>query len=241
VDTTGGLANFRDVGGLPTDDGAVTRTGILYRSDAPLPGDNSPSGSPWPPVTVIDLRSADEPIEPHPLQTPTTLLARFPLLGEARPRTLRELQAGGNAGLDVIYRKLVTRVGENASAILELLVTANGPTLIHCAAGKDRTGVLIAALLRAAGVTTDAIVADYVRTDAAMASVRRRISSSDEEVAALIAQFPEAGLAPADAITGVLQQVDGSPGGIAHWLASHGVPTALLNAWRDKLVHRYTP
>lgn len=125
-------------------------------------------------------------------------------------------------------------------AVLELLVAADGPTLIHCAAGKDRTGVLIAILLRAAGVTEDAIVADYVQTAGAMTSVRRRISSSDEEVAALIAQFPEAGLAPAEAITAVLQQVDGSPGGIAKWLTSHGVPAELLNVWRDKLVDRST-
>jgi hypothetical protein len=240
VDNAAGFANFRDLGGLPTDDGAVTRTGVLYRSDAPLPGDQSPSGPPWPPVTVIDLRSADEPIEPHALRSPTTLLARFPLLGEARPKMLRELQAGGDVGLDEIYRKLVARVGEEASAILELLVAADGPTLIHCAAGKDRTGVLVATLLRAVGVTRDAIVGDYVRTTAAMTSVRRRMSSSDKEVAALIAQFPEAGLAPAEAITAVLAQVDDSPGGVTHWLTSCGVPAELLDAWRAKLVNGST-
>ncbi|MEZ0365838.1 tyrosine-protein phosphatase [Mycobacterium sp. pUA109] len=240
MDTVPGLANFRDLGGLPTDDGAVTRSGVLYRSDAPLPGDPCPSGPPWPPVTVIDLRSHDEPIEPHPLRTPTTLLARFPLLGEARPKTLRELLAGGNVRLEAIYRELVARVGEVAVAVLELLVAADGPTLIHCAAGKDRTGVLIATLLRAAGVTRDAIVADYVRTAAAMTSVRRRMSSSDEEVAALMAQFPEATLAPAEAISGVLEQVDGSLGGSGGWLTSRGVPIELINAWRDKLVDRTT-
>ena len=238
MDIAQGLANFRDLGGLPTDNGAVTRSGVLYRSDAPLPGDHSPAAQPWPPVTVIDLRSDDEPIEPHPLRTPTTLLARFPLLGEARPKTLRELQAGGAVRLEVIYRRIVDRVGEEASAVLELLVSADGPTLIHCAAGKDRTGVLIAILLRAAGVTHRAIITDYMQTSTAMTSVHRRMSDTGEEVAALIAEFPDAGLTPAEAATAVLQQVDGSPGGVASWLTSRGVPVELLKAWRDKLVEQ---
>lgn len=230
------MANFRDLGCLPTDDGAHTRAGILYRSDAPLPGDEAPLAPQWPPFAVIDLRSADEPIEPHPLRSGATAVARFPLMGEARPQTLRELQRGGAFGFDVIYRKLVTRVGEEARAVLELLVAAQGPVLIHCAAGKDRTGVLIGTLLRAAGVTRDAVIGDYVRTSSAMTSVRRRMSSTDQEVAALLADFPDSMSAPAEAIAAVLDQIDGAPGGVVRWLIGQGVPAHLLDAWRDKLI-----
>jgi hypothetical protein len=52
-----GLCNVRDVGGLPTENGPTTRAGVLYRSDAPQPGDRPPA---WPPRTVLDLRSTRE-------------------------------------------------------------------------------------------------------------------------------------------------------------------------------------
>jgi protein-tyrosine phosphatase len=145
---TAGLANFRDLGGLPTYTGRVTQPGVLYRSDAPALGD-APPDAVWPPSLVLDLRSADEPIEPHPLRTNGTAVHRFMLLGTARPQTLRELRAAGTFDLEGLYGELITRVGEALPEVLSLLVTTDGPALIHCAAGKDRTGVLVAILLGA--------------------------------------------------------------------------------------------
>jgi protein-tyrosine phosphatase len=74
--TVTGLCNVRDVGGLPTEDGRTTRAGVLYRSDAPLPGDPTPAGiAAWPPRTVLDLRSSRErAAAPHPLAAGTTVV-----------------------------------------------------------------------------------------------------------------------------------------------------------------------
>lgn len=91
------LANFRDLGGLPTDDGRSTRHGVLYRADAPRPDDLAPVCADWPPALVVDLRSPDELDGTHPLAGPRTTVAPIPLLGTARPRTLAELQAGAGS------------------------------------------------------------------------------------------------------------------------------------------------
>src|SRR5882672_3621158 len=133
------LANFRDLGGLPTDDARLTRRGVLYRSDAPKAGDRPPPELPWPPNAVIDLRSADEAIDPHPLRALHTAVVQVDLLGNARQKTVRELRTGGGVNFQVVYRDLISRAGEEAHAVLELLLDTDGPVLVHCAAGKDRT------------------------------------------------------------------------------------------------------
>jgi protein-tyrosine phosphatase len=198
ADSLPALANFRDLGGLPTDDARLTRRGVLYRSDAPFAGDRPPSELPWPPRAVIDLRSGTEAIEPHPLRAPNTRIVRVDLLGEAKQKTLGELRAGGGVSLQLLYQDLITRAGEEVHGVLELLLETDGPVLVHCAAGKDRTGVLVALLLRAAGVTREAVIDDYVLTSAAMTDVRRRMDSTDTEMARLVAEFPEALTAPTE-------------------------------------------
>jgi protein-tyrosine phosphatase len=236
ADSLPALANFRDLGGLPTDDARLTRRGVLYRSDAPFAGDQRPSELPWPPSAVIDLRSGTEAIAPHPLCAPNTTIVRVDLLGEAKQKTLGELRAGGDIDLQALYRDLITRAGEEVHAVLELLLETDGPVLVHCAAGKDRTGVLVAVLLRAAGVTREAVIDDYVLTGAAMTGVRRRMESTDAEIARLVAEFPEALTAPADAIGVVLDHIEAMPGGTFAWLIDRGVPPELISRWTDRLV-----
>lgn len=234
--TPTGLANFRDLGGLPTDDGGRTRSGVLYRSDAPHHGDPRPPGAvAWPPAAVVDLRSGDEPIDPHPLREQGVPVHNLALLGEARPRTLQEMRAHGGLSFDVLYREITDRAGRAAPTVLDLATTTDGPVLVHCAAGKDRTGVLVALLLRAGGVSREAVVTDYTRTTQAMPQVRRRISDSDREVATLIAEFPDTVGAPAEAIGAVLNRID-TEDGARTWLQRHGTPAARLDHWRRRLV-----
>lgn len=230
---TTGLANFRDLGGLPTYTRRVTRHGVLYRSDAPAAGDLPPDAA-WPPTLVFDLRSTDELIEPHPLRTNGTTVHRFMLLGAARPHTLRELRAAGAFDLRGLYGELITRVGRTLPEVLALLVEADGPALVHCAAGKDRTGVLVAVLLRCAGVTREAVIADYVRTAAAMDEVRRRIGVDDGEIQQLFDEFPEAVSAPANAISSVLAHIEAG-GGFRAWLTEYGVTDDLISRWTSRL------
>jgi protein tyrosine/serine phosphatase len=61
------------------------------------------------------------------------------------------------------------------AAALSLIALAPGATAFHCAAGRDRTGVLAAILLLALGASDEAIVADYARTDANMTAIQQRM------------------------------------------------------------------
>jgi protein-tyrosine phosphatase len=229
------LANFRDLGGLPTDDGVRTRSGVLYRSDAPLAGDTAPAAPVWPPAVVVDLRSADEPVDPHSLAIGDTVVRRLPLMAEARPGTFHALRAKGELSLGGLYAAMVDRTAAILPDVLALLLSTDGPALIHCTAGKDRTGVVCAVLLRAAGVAREAVVEDYVRTTTNMDRVRPRMPALDQQVSALSAGFTTGDEAPGAAIAAALDLVERT-GDIRDWLDTAGVGADRRAQWRHRLV-----
>jgi protein-tyrosine phosphatase len=67
--------------------------------------------------------------------------------------------------LEEMYRRLVD---DSADGVVQVVrgIVADQPVLVHCTVGKDRTGVTVALALAAAGVDTDAVIADYARTEA---------------------------------------------------------------------------
>ena len=230
-----GLVNLRDLGGLPTDDGASTRAGVVYRSDAPHAGDRDPEGvAQWPPRAVIDLRdTVEQGDQGHPL-APVSTVHRVPLLEDVRDR-----DGGGSAGLTLsdLYDLMVLGVPKKLVEVFRIVLDTEGPVLIHCAAGKDRTGVASALLLRAAGVRADAIVADYVRTDPNMQLVLKRLDVApvtppgvdDESVNELIS-------APAEAIERVLSRLETFDGGAAGFLRAHGVTADEVRRWQERFL-----
>ncbi|MQA14376.1 MAG: protein-tyrosine-phosphatase [Pseudonocardiaceae bacterium] len=225
------MANFRDLGGLPTGDGRRTCDGVLYRSDAPHRGDPPPTTAvSWPPELVLDLREAAEQAD-HPLAGVADVMG-IPLLAGPHAVDWRRLPR-----LEELYLGSLRRAGERIAELLGLLARTTGPALVHCAAGKDRTGVLVAVLLRAAGVTRDAVVDDYLRTDRNVAAVLTRMSWDltvlDEEDR-LRAQHL-AGTSAA-ALTAVLDVLDAAPGGPAGWASSHGASDEALGGWTRMLV-----
>lgn len=224
------LANLRDLGGLRTRDGSVTRSGVLFRSDAPYEGDVDRPWPGWPPSVVIDLRSRSEN-ELSPRQWPDPVLVQhFELYERARPGAIdpaRDLMG--------LYRRMLRKTPRRMVQLVELL-SLDGSTLIHCAAGKDRTGVVVAMLLALAGVSESDIVRDYLLTGQAMPAVVTRLTAAGGLPADLRAH--EHLLAtPLAAIRLVLDEIGaGSPGGVRRWYLDHGGDEVALETWLDRFV-----
>jgi protein-tyrosine phosphatase len=212
------LANARDVGGLSTEDGRRVRSGILFRSDAPHAGDAAPPLSPWPPQWVVDLRSPGEINgAAHPLAAPGTEVLRRPLLAVADPLKMAEAVERGGSSLQSIYAEMVRVAGPLIAEVAGIVAASEGPVLVHCTAGKDRTGVVVAALLAAVGVPDDQIAADYVTTAQNMDGVVARVAASWPEdkrarrLARLTQGRGEILGAPREAIDIVLDSLRGQP------------------------------
>ncbi|MGW1678691.1 tyrosine-protein phosphatase [Saccharopolyspora sp. NPDC002376] len=228
------LVNLRDLGGQPIGDGATTRTGVVYRSDAPHSGDRAPEGMPsWPPKVVVDLRDSWEAEgKQHPLAE-VAEVRHVPLLEDLEEVEL-ELDDSAH-DLTKLYQTILQGARKKLVEVFRIVLEADGPVLIHCAAGKDRTGVSAALLLSAAGVREDVIVADYARTDQNMFRVLQRLDAApvlppgvDEDM------VRELMSTPTEAIKSVLKTFENYDGGAAGWLQSHGATKQELTNWRHK-------
>ncbi len=183
-------------------------------------------------MLVLDLREPDEPIGGHPLAGPDTEVVQVPLLAGPHVGDWRVLPS-----LEELYLGSLTRAGERIAEVIELLTGVAGPTLVHCAAGKDRTGVLIAVLLRAAGVSREAVLEDYLRTERNVPALCEQLAwdlSVLDEQERLRAQHL-AGTS-ASALLAVLDELDAASGGVPGWLRTRDVPASALEAWMRRLV-----
>jgi hypothetical protein len=226
-----GLVNLRDLG----VDGPLRVPGVLLRSDAPLSGDVEPEGTPWPPRTVIDLRGAAERNEPHPLATVAEVID-LPLLGGGPRRGPRRWPDR----LEELYLGLLRAPGaERLVQAIGHIADAEPPVLVHCTAGKDRTGVTIALALTLVGVEAEAVVDDYLRTAAAMPDVLARMQSTVRvatEGTSLAVPPPHIAQAPQEAILGLLEAFEAHPGGVTGWYLAHGGDEATLDRLRARLI-----
>ncbi|WP_280420238.1 tyrosine-protein phosphatase [Nocardia carnea] len=225
------MPNLRDLGGLPAGD-RKTRSHLLYRSAVPLPGDPAPAGFPnWPPRTVIDLRSPSEQWETaHPLASEHTVLRRIPLMTDAqvaRPSAGREIVE--------VYLEILAGAGPQLAEIVAVAAEAPGPILLHCAAGKDRTGIAIALLLRSAGVPAGEVVTDYLATNDHLADVLYRLGKSTAPTGETHPADRDRRGAVREAIESVLEHWDSSGNGVRGWLRAHGLPEQVIDAWNARI------
>ena len=247
-----GAVNVRDLGDLPTQDGQKTARARLLRADnlqELSAADITKLVRDLGVTTVVDLRSSKELAAegPAPLDGVAGVRhAHHPVLPEVGSNT------------DVIAEALLARVRQDKSryprdpvcghylgyledrpdqviGALRSVARAEGAALVHCAAGKDRTGVVVALALTVAGVPAPAVVADYAatgeRTEALMARLRRSrlyARDIDSKPADLHRPRPET-------MRALLEQLDARYGGAGSWLTGHGLSGADLAALRVRL------
>jgi protein-tyrosine phosphatase len=174
---TTGVHNFRDYGGYPRAGGGRLARGLLYRSGEHAGATNrdldiiGALGL----DTVVDLRGSSER-QKSPCRRPPGFAARVICAnGETSPMGAPHVGAMADAFDAVAARRnmLDRYAGVAFRPVLapvyrdffHALASANGPTLVYCSAGKDRTGLLVALLHTALGVHPDDIMADYLLTN----------------------------------------------------------------------------
>ncbi|TDC00638.1 tyrosine-protein phosphatase [Nonomuraea longispora] len=195
------LCNFRDVGGYFTKDGRVVRWRRLYRADSLgwLAGDDLTTFRDLGVRSVIDLRHAFE-VEKNGRvpETDGLLYQNLPIEGRRwNTATTYHEEIGIERYLADRYLEVTDDGVANLRIALETIARAdNAPVVIHCAAGKDRTGVLAALVLSLAGVSEDDIVADYALTG--LATDRFRADRSRRNPGD--STWPGFGMAPAEAM-----------------------------------------
>jgi protein-tyrosine phosphatase len=227
-----GCFNVRDVGGYRADGGAIVRWNRLYRAGGPhgatvrdLEILRSLEIS-----TVIDLRTHDEvrqrasyaalltPRTSHALPMTDALPSEADLDRWTDPRYVADE-----------YYAMLAQVPEVVTEVLAILTDPGAyPVLIHCSAGKDRTGVLVAIILGMLGVEEQTIVDDYALSADAMAALLRYFENSPASVRERVMRRAPAILAadPA-AMTEFIRRLRAAHGSFEGYAAAVGVATAV--------------
>ena len=237
--------NFRDLGGYRTDDGRTIGWGRLFRADGlyRLTADDLAVVDALGIRTVVDLRSGPE-FEQHgrfPLERYPVAFHHLPILDSTWQASeipdVDDTDAGAIEFLTWAYSDMLVQGADRfAHAFSVLAVPGAAPAVFHCAAGKDRTGVLAALILGGLGVDPDAIVDDYALTQAAMVRMRRWVMTHHPEMAERMGETPSFMLAAnPQAMRNVLDQLVIDHGSVRGYLSSIGIGAALLAEMADAI------
>jgi protein-tyrosine phosphatase len=235
-----GLVNLRDVGGLATSAGRRVRAGRLFRSATPHFLDVAGARRLLELTGVgvrVDLRSRTEVAEaPGPHLAAVERAVKHLPLRSGGPWVPDETLVDLPDRVAAHYLHYLQHASESITATVRTVASAEDAVLVHCTAGKDRTGVVVALLLSSVGVTPGAVAADYARTREELEGLwaqLRGLPAYEERLAAL----PEEALSAEPAtMERFLARVDEEHGGAASYLARHGVTADELDALHASLV-----
>ncbi len=143
-------------------------------------------------------------------------------------------------GAASVYLRYLDDRADSVVAALRLIAHSEGATIVHCAAGKDRTGVVVALALREVGVTPEAIAADYALTADRIAAVQQRLGRRPAYADDIAMTDPDRQRPRAATMEKVLAAVDELHGGVDSWLRANGWTDADSAALRRKLLRLIT-
>ncbi len=230
-----GTFNLRDLGGYPVRGGGAVRWRTLFRSDAlhRLDDDGRAALTGFNLRTVIDLRTHEE-VQIAPSALGDAVSARrnhIPVLNTVQFSILPP-------ELSAVYRYMVDECGATIAAAIGCLCAPGAlPGLIHCSAGKDRTGMLVALVLAVIGVDDDVIAADYALSRtyllAEEAATVRQVRESTGLGLRLNLQLMGS---PPEIILDALAHVRSLAGSVTGYLLSHGLTESQLATLQTALV-----
>jgi protein tyrosine/serine phosphatase len=233
------LFNFRDLGGLTTAEGRAVQRRRVFRSDtlSRLDAVDRIAFSQLGVRTVIDLRRPaevqamgrvpewtqavwrhnhlDHPLWDHSTYTPEIGVARW---------------------LADRYRELAEHGSADIVRVIGMLADAeNGPTVVHCVAGKDRTGLIVALTLELLGVPDEQIAADYALTELSEAGFHQWLVRTDPAEAKKVPP-PYYTHTPADAMLITLHELRQRHGSVRDYLVRAGLSPAHIQLLRRRLL-----
>jgi protein-tyrosine phosphatase len=186
------IRNFRDAGGLVTASGKTIRTGMLYRSGdlSDATPEDLQTLSKLGIRTIVDLRSVYE-AEHHPdrlpVSSPHTFHFPIQVSFHDNKNPIQEMFShlfGSSRRLDYhavmvdSYREYVSRFQSTFARVFQLaLDPANLPMLVHCTAGKDRTGFTISLVQRALGLGHEPALENYLLSNRAAEALKETMRS----------------------------------------------------------------
>jgi protein-tyrosine phosphatase len=241
------IKNFRDFGGYATTDGRRMRTGRLYRSgtlDDARPADLRTVQAIGL-KTIVDLRAPREKKELPRLDGARRIDVPIELENRAREKiqplmTKRGAESEVVEVLKQVYRDLVDEAWPQAGQLFRILLNAEAyPLLIHCRAGKDRTGFLCALVQQIVGVERTAIFQDYLETNNHFGLVALRMERMMKimSLGRLQMENVRASLsAREEYLQAAFDQIDQRHGGLEAYLAKCGVTSCEIDTLRGLLL-----
>ena len=234
-----GCYNFRDLGGYRADDGRRVRPGLTFRSDALhhlSEADVAHLRDALRVGAIIDVRSASElRMEPRsPLARPPVRYHHVPLFPETTERERQELPAT----LGDRYLQILDFAAAPLAQVVQLIASSAEPLVFHCAAGKDRTGIISALLLSLLGVDEEQVIEDYVATSRNLGRIIARLRESPSYETIFTELPPETLHAEAETMRSMLEaarQRHGSMRGYAHGI---GISDATIAQLEERLLER---
>jgi protein-tyrosine phosphatase len=234
--------NFRDLGGYPTADGGTTRWGRLFRADGlyRLTDADLDVVRQLGLRTVIDLRTREEldergtfPVNDHPVT--------FHHVSVITSTWTAADAEGEHDAADFLERAYLAILDEGEERLAEALVLLSEPgalpAVFHCAAGKDRTGLLAMLVLGCLGVPDDYIVADYSLTEDGMQRMREWAEREQPELFQRISSGPTIfSAAVPEAMHRMIGHVRERHGGLREFALALGVPAEAIERLRAELV-----
>jgi protein-tyrosine phosphatase len=168
-----GAPNFRDLGGYVGHEGRPLRWRRLFRSDhlADLTPDDLARLQQLPLARAFDFRGIDERaatpydlpgVTQHSLAIEPTVVQRMHDIAAAGTTLTAPVVTDL---MKELYRALINDRADRFAELFEHLIESDAPSVFHCTAGKDRTGIAAALVLLALGVSRDVVQADYLLTN----------------------------------------------------------------------------